>query len=98
MGAVIDLSQYQSHFQGTEDQELAALESYKPSFLAPGTEYPDLKWMIKDAPKDGKGISFSVPIAPNFLLSEDSALVEIREARSFNHGNEFGQNNRESWA
>ena len=58
MGAVIDLSQYQSHFQGTEDQELAALESYKPSFLAPGTEYPDLKWMIKDAPKDGKGISF----------------------------------------
>jgi integrase len=76
MGAVIDLSQYQSHFQGTEDQELAALESYKPSFLAPGTEYPDLKWMIKDAPKDGKGISFSVPIAPNFLLSEDSALVE----------------------
>jgi len=76
MGAVIDLSQYQSHFQGTEDQELAALESYTPSFLAPGTKYQDLRWKLKDASKDIKSISFTVPIEPSVLLSDDPELLE----------------------
>lgn len=76
MVAVIDLSQYQAHFQGTEDQELTGLESYKPSFLAPGTEYRHLAWKIKDAPKSGNSIAFTVPIAPNVLLSDDPDLLE----------------------
>ena len=76
MGEVLDLSQYQSHFHGTDCQDIAALENFKPSFLAPETEYTHLEWKIKDAPKSGRSITYNTPIEPNVLLSDDPELLE----------------------
>lgn len=76
MGEVLDLSQYQSHFYGTDRQDIAALENFKPSFLAPETEYTHLEWKIKDAPKSGRSITYNTPIEPNVLLSDDPELLE----------------------